>query len=138
MIPTPSWVKGPGDFLHWFLTSFARMGADTKWKYGTIRCYVTFGWYQVHSVTHPGYHYGQYPKWLWNLDCRYGHRLLAPLFPLSSAFHKFMYRLAYKMALRRWPEHRQALLDGMDYPELIKGELTDEEAKHLIHGFSRP
>jgi hypothetical protein len=128
----PPWVYEPATYLQWYLQTFARMDAPAKWKFDTVRCYVTFGWHQFHSITHPGYAFSRYPRWLWWLDCTVGSQLIRLLGKLPDKFHEFMYRRAYKHVLRKWPEHRAAILSGMDYPELIKEELTNAESNYLI------
>lgn len=45
-----------------------RVGVHSKEKFGTIRWSLYFCDNTVHSLTHPGYVYSQYPKWLWKLD----------------------------------------------------------------------
>jgi len=47
-----------------------RIGVHSKEKYGTARWSLYFFDGTLHSFTHPGYVYNQYPKWLWKLNCR--------------------------------------------------------------------
>lgn len=53
------------------IVKIARVGVHSKEKYGTLRWsfYLFDG--SLHSLTHPGYVYSQYPKWLWKLNCNY-------------------------------------------------------------------
>lgn len=95
--------------------------SQMKEKYGTARVYCSFGLHQIHSITHPGYVFNQYPKWLWVLDCHYGHRLLRLFQPLVIKWQTFIYRLAYKKALKKFPHIKDEILGGADYRELLKG-----------------
>lgn len=52
-----------------FLKKWGRVHvSQTKAKYGTCRVYVSFGWWGLHSITHPGYAYLRFPKWLQWVD----------------------------------------------------------------------
>jgi hypothetical protein len=60
-----------------------RVGVHSKEKYGTARwsLYLCDG--TLHSLTHPGYVYSQYPKWLWSFDIMYRPiRFIAPIIRL--------------------------------------------------------
>ncbi len=106
-----------------FLRKWGRISVtQTKEKYGTARVYCHFGWYQLHSITHPGYVYSRFPDWLWRLDCRVLSRLIAPLSRhIVVPFHTWLYRLAYKRALKKYPHIREEILDGADWSELLEG-----------------
>jgi len=116
--------KGINDAAEWigsFLVRWGRVSvSDTKEKWGTARVYCRFGWTQLHDLTHPRYAYLQYPKWLIRLD-------FAVFMPIISRsigrwivpYHKFLYRLAYKKAIKKWPHLKLEILNGADYPELL-------------------
>lgn len=93
----------------------------TQWKekYGTVRVYCDFGWYQIHSITHPGYVYSRYPQWLWILDCDWGSRLCHYLSRVVVPLQRKLYTHLYGRALRKWPHLRREILTGADYPELL-------------------
>lgn len=104
------------------LRRYARLNVtDMKTKFGEVRVYCGFGWHQVHCITHPGYAYGRYPQWLWELDCRFGHIIMRPLNIVVIPLQKWAYRWYYKKALERWPHIRRSILQGADWPELLKG-----------------
>jgi len=92
-----------------------------KEKFGTVRVYCSFGWYQLFNVTHPGYHYNRYPIWLWNLDCLW----LSKIFPLLNfiivPLQEKLYTYCYRRAIKKWPHLRKEILSGADYSELLKG-----------------
>jgi hypothetical protein len=109
-------------FIGSWLRKWGRLPVmDWKEKWGTVRVYTGFGWYQVHCITHPGHHYSRYPQWLWELDCRYGHHLMPPINWLVIPIQERLYRWRYRQALRRWPHLREEILNGADWPELLKG-----------------
>jgi len=104
-----------------FCRKWGRIGVrQTKEKYGTARVYCSFGWYQLFSITHPGYAYSRYPKWLWVLDCRYISKLIAPLNKIVAPYHVFIYRLAYKRAIKKFPLIREEIISGADWKELLE------------------
>lgn len=116
---------GIGESASWMGIQLRRWGrvqvTTTKEKYGTARVYCAFGWYQFHSITHPGYVRSRYPNWLWKLDCYYGHYLMAPLNRLVVPYQKWLYRMVYKKALKKWPHLAAEILMGADFTELLVG-----------------
>ena len=92
-----------------------------KEKFGILRCYCTLGWYQFHDITHPGHVYRRYPKWLWNLDCLVGSKIISLVNPLVLYWHKKVYRAAYAEAVRLFPHIRTEILCMADYDELLEG-----------------
>ncbi len=116
--------KGINDAADWIrdqLTKWGRINVtDAKEKFGTVRVYCTFGWYQFHSITHPRDSYCRYPRWLWNLDCRYGQYFLWPTFWPAEIYHRWLYRKTYQRALRKWPHLREEILSGADHVEYLR------------------
>lgn len=96
---------------------------DYKEKYGTVRVYTDLGWYNLHSIFYPGYVYCQFPEWLWSFDVYHGHKLLkyTGINWLSVKLHMFLYRLAYKKAVAKYPEIRDNILNFADWSDLLKG-----------------
>ena len=92
-----------------------------KEKFGTLRCYCRLGWYQFQDITHPGYSFNQYPKWLWNLDCIVGSKIIGLVNPLVLYWHKKVYRSAYAEAVKLFPHIRVEILCMADYSELLEG-----------------
>lgn len=94
------------------LRTYGRVNvSDMKEKYGTARVYVSFGWTQLHDITHPGYHYIQWkgghyyvPSWL--------NYLVIP-------YQKWLYRYYYKKALKKFPHLVEEILTGADWSELL-------------------
>ncbi len=104
-----------------FLRKWGRVNVtQTKEKYGTARVYCSLGWYDLHSITHPGYHYSQYPNWLWLLNCRVFSRIVPKFNLIVRPYHVFLYRLAYKRAIRKYPHIAKAITCCADYRELLK------------------
>jgi hypothetical protein len=79
---------------------FARIGVNSKEKYGTIRwdLYLFNG--TMHSLTHPGYVYSQYPKWLWAFDVYY--EPLRFLKPLIIPWQKLVVKLTFLYLSKRY------------------------------------
>lgn len=98
------------------------MVTTTKEKYGTSRVYCMFGLHSLHTLTHPGYVYSQYPQWLWTLDIWYLSKFFRfkPINYVTIRWQIFIYRLAYKKAIKKYPFIRKEILNGSDYPEILK------------------
>lgn len=91
-----------------------------KEKYGTVRVYCSLGLHDWHQLTHPGYAYNQWPRWLWPLNFK-GEWLKRLLNRGVYPFHCWLYRRYYKEAVRRWPHLREEILSVADYDELLGG-----------------
>jgi len=104
-----------------FLVKWGRVNVrDTKEKYGTARVYLSFGWHQLHSVTHPRHMYSRYPDWLWKLDCRYLYKIFQLLNYIVIPYHIWLYKLAYKRAVIKRPHLVAEIICGADFIELLK------------------
>lgn len=121
--------EGIGDAAEYIGRNLRRWGrvgvTTTKEKYGTVRVYCGFGWYQLFSITHPGYVYSRYPNWLWSLDCLYLSRLIRPLNRVVVPYQRWLYTYFYGRALKKWPHLRLEILSGADWNELL--------AKYGVH-----
>lgn len=105
-----------------YLINFGRVNVtQTKEKYGTVRVYCTLGWYSIHDITHPGYSYSQYPKWLFNLDYSCFSKIVSLFNPIVLKYHQWLYRRAYKKAVQKWPHLTYEILVCADYSEFLKG-----------------
>lgn len=115
-------VGEAADDIGLFLRRWGRLNVrQTKEKWGMVCVYCDFGWYQMHSITHPGYAFSQYPKWFWKFDIDVLSRVIEPLNKIVVPFHKWLYRLAYKKAVRKYPYIQEEILRGADWPELLEG-----------------
>lgn len=95
--------------------------AQTKVKFGSIRVYMSFGWDSLLTLTHPRWsHYGPYPEWLKNFDIMYISKALPWTNPVVIPYQRWIYRLAYKAALKRWPNLQDEIIDSADYSELLQ------------------
>lgn len=106
-----------------FCVKWGRLGGQAKEKYGTARFYAWFGVHGLHNITHPGSAgYAWYPKWLIHCDLFYFPTLFkwAGITWFFSKWQPFIYSLAYKRALKKYPHIREEIISGADYPELIK------------------
>ena len=113
-------VGQAADEIGEFCRRWGRIGVrQTKEKYGTARVYCSLGWYQLHCITHPGHCYSRYPKWLWKFDINYLSKIIRRI-PIIR-YHKFIYRLAYKRALRKYPFIRDEIIYGADWSEFLEG-----------------
>lgn len=82
-----------------------------KEKWGIVCVYCSFGWWQVHNITHPGYSYIQ-----WKIGHLYVPELLNKL---VVPYQEWLYRRYYRKALQKWPHLREEILSGADYSELL-------------------
>lgn len=94
---------------------------DAKEKWGTVRVSCTFGWYSLHDVVYPGYHFNQFPRWLQTIDYHVLSTVVQQLSKLAYPWQKRYYRRVYAEAVKKYPHHRTAILEWADWPELLKG-----------------
>lgn len=133
-----SGISNAAYFIGKYLKFWGRMSVTCmKEKYGTARVYCMFGWWQFHSIVYPGYVFSQFPLWLWKLDCYYGHYLLRPLNYLVVPFHRWIYRRAYRLAIKKWPHLAGEILTGADFIELLvdldpRLKIKNEDGCHFI------
>lgn len=108
--------------VSWFSINarrWGRLGGQIKEKFGTLRFYVTFH-YQFHDLVHPGYVYSRWPKWLWVLDLKItGSYFYTPIRTLIHRYQTFVYKLLYKLAVKKWPHFKDEILCYADYPEFL-------------------
>lgn len=103
---------------------------QTKEKYGTARVYTSFGWTSLHSLVYPGYCYSQFPNWLWNMDCDYiGPVIRCLIEPWFIKWQYFIYRRAYRLAIKKWPHLFEEITRCMDFQKLLP------EAEHYWRGW---
>lgn len=115
-------VELAAKYIALFLVKWGRVPVrDYKEKYGTVRVYLSFGFYGFHSIIHPQHIYNQWPKWLWTLDCNFGTKIINPFNKLVVPYHCWLYRLAYKRAIKKYPMIKKEILSCADYAELLKG-----------------
>ena len=117
---------GISDAAHFIGDNLRKYGRvcvlDSKEKYGTVRVYCVFGWTGFHSITHPGYAYNRYPKWLWNVDTSQPvYKAFSVLNKIVVPYQQWLYRRAYKKAIAKWPHLVLEILDGADWSELLTG-----------------
>lgn len=104
-----------------FCKKWGRMGVwQTKEKYGTARVYCSFGLWGFHSLINPGYARNRWPSWLWKLDCDYGTRVITPFNWFIAHYQIFIYKIAYKRAIKKYPFIKKEILVCADYSEYLK------------------
>jgi hypothetical protein len=115
---------------------YVRRGGKPVWCGNSVRFYAMFGVRNMHSLTHPGWaNYAWYPKWLIRFDTT----VMPHVFKWTgmrrafSVWQPFVYSLAYKRALRRWPHLQAEILCDADWPELIRGHTRrDGNDLHIL------
>lgn len=91
----------------------------TKEKFGTSRVYCSFGHYQIGSLISPGTGwYGDWPWW-----CKWTWKIYTPKWinALLIPYQRMVYRLAYRIAIRKYSMIKKEILYGADWPEFLKG-----------------
>ena len=110
------------DFIDKNLVFWGRINVrQAKEKFGTARIYCSLGWYQLLSITHPRSCFNRYPKWLWNLDCKYGTKIIPFLFNwFIVPYHKWLYRKIYSLACKKYPHIKNEICYCADYDKLLE------------------
>jgi len=115
-------VDNAARYIGLFLRKWGRVGVrDYKEKFGTCRIYLSLGWEQLHSITHPGHCYSRYPHWLWILDCKYLSKIVRLFNYVILPYHIWLYNKAYQNAIKKWPHIKEEILIQADFPDLIDG-----------------
>ena len=120
-----SGISDAAYYIGGFLRRYGRVQVtDMKEKYGSCRVYCHFGWMCLLNITHPGWlFYRPYPRWLMKFDiwCLSGRRAFFYINHVIVPYQKWLYRLAYKKALKKWPHLEMEILDGADWQDLLCG-----------------
>lgn len=108
-------VNDAAEYIAKFCLKWSRMRV-TGWKekYGTVRVYCSFGWYQLGELFFPTSVFCRGPKILWRIYIpRWVNALIIP-------YHQWIYRIAYKKAIKKWPMIREEILSSADWNELLE------------------
>jgi hypothetical protein len=119
-------INAAAEYIGKYCSIYGRFGGQYKEKYGTVRFYAKFGHISLHTLVYPGYMYSKFPDWLWNLDIMYISKILD--FVIGKLFVKwqiFIYKRAYKTAIKRWSHIKPEILLSMDHPELLDREVKE-------------
>jgi len=83
------------------MKNFGRIGVHSKEKYGTARWNIYLCDGTLHSFTHPGYVYSQFPKWLWKFDVTY--KPLRFIAPLIRLWQKQVVKFSFYYVCNKYP-----------------------------------
>lgn len=112
--------------LNRIMRRYGRIGVHSKEKYGTLRFSIYLCSGSLHSFTHPGYYYSQYPKWLWSFDVM--NKPLKHIAPVIRFWQKLVIQYAFTIVTAKYPHIRKEIIS--DAPrELLPCELAIECAK---------
>lgn len=96
----------------------ARIGIHSKEKYGTIRWSLYLFNGTLHSLTHPGYVYSQYPKWLWSFDVR--NKPLKFLQKPINLYQKLIVALTFEYLVYKYPHITDEIISDAPRELLFK------------------
>jgi hypothetical protein len=116
-MPTHYWGDDSFDWKSLYLAEIdvrnivklARIGIHSKEKYGTLRWDFYFCDGSLHSLTHPGYMFSQYPKWLWRFDVTY--EPLKFIAPLIRFFQKKLVMYAFHVVCSKYPNVKAEIIE---------------------------
>lgn len=111
------------------MENFGRVGVHSKEKYGTARWDIYLCEGTLHSLTHPGYVYSQYPKWLWVFDVRC--KPLRFIAPIVRFWQKIVIKFAFNYICNKYPHIDREIV--IHAPE----ELLPEKLKILRNSMWR-
>jgi hypothetical protein len=108
------------------ILKLGRIGVHSKEKYGTLRWDLFLCDGTLHSITHPGYVYSQYPKWLWRFDIR--HKPLKWVARFVNIIQIKIVQYAFTKVCNKYPHIRDEII--MDAPrEILPPDLALASAK---------
>lgn len=112
-------IDSAAEFIGKGIRKFGRISVwQYKEKYGTVRVYCSFGWNSLQHIIFPGYVRQVIPAWI---DNNFISKIIQMLNPIIVPYQYFIYRLFYKLAVKKWPHLREEILSCADYSELLKG-----------------
>lgn len=97
------------------MLKYGRIGVNSKEKYGTIRWDLSFFDGTIHSLTHPGYYYNQFPRCLYNFTMQY--KVLFFLTPFLVFWQKLVAQYAFTVICDKYPHIIKEIL--CDAPENV-------------------
>ena len=116
-------VEDAADYIGSFLAKWGRINVlQAKEKFGTVRIYSSWGWSCFHGIIWPS-HCWIHKWWPYSLDLWLSGWLLPIFVWLTEWYRRYIYRLAYKKALKKWPDIRHEILSSVDYEEIMEGYL---------------
>jgi hypothetical protein len=113
-------INAAAHYIYHYLKRWGVPVRDYKEKYGTVRVYTGFGFergWLMNTIFYPGHMYYRFPQWVRRID------YMIPIHwlnPIAVPFHMWLYKRAYRNAIRKWPHLREEILHGADYSELLK------------------
>lgn len=123
-------VSNAADEIGAFIARWGRMGVmQTKEKFGTVRVYCTFGMDCIHGLVWP-YHHWIHKWWPYKLDLLMSSLLSRILNIILIPYQRFIYRLAYKRAVKKYPHLWKEILIMADYGELLDGIAGYKYSEH--------
>jgi hypothetical protein len=105
---------------------YGRIGVHSKEKYGSLRFDLFFCDGTLHSLTHSGYVYSQYPEWLWRFDQDY--QPLRLLTPVINFWQKLVLQYAFTVVCAKYPHIRDEIINNAP-KELLPCDLAIACAK---------
>ena len=109
-------VDNAAAYIGQFCRSWGRIQVrQYKEKFGTVRVYCSLYCQCLHDLIFPGYCHVRSPYVLWTFP------ILRPFHKAVFLYQKFIYRLAYKNAIKKWPAIHEEILCAADFGEYLKG-----------------
>lgn len=102
----------------WLMSKLGRIGVHSKEKYGLARWDLSLFNGHLHDLTHPGYVYSQYPKWLWSFDIEY--RPLRFLTWLIRPYQALVVKLTFLYLWYKFPHIRPEVFSDAPRELLFK------------------
>jgi hypothetical protein len=116
-----SGVENAAEFIAEYIAKYGRIIVmQYKEKFGTVRVYCSVGFNCFYSLLNPRKIYIN-PKWPYLLDLKIS-AFLSPLMNfVLRPLQKYVYRRAYKLAIKKYPHLKEEILYSCDYPEFLGG-----------------
>lgn len=114
-------VDDAAEMIGAFISRWGRMGVmQTKEKFGTVRVYCHFGIDCIHSIFWPR-HCWIHKWWPYSFDLSISSWLMPLVNKIMVPYQEWIYRLAYKRAVKKYPHLTNEILVMADYGKLLDG-----------------
>ena len=114
-------ISDAAEYIYMYLKRWRVPVRDYKEKWGTVRVYCSLhwerGWLFMHLLK-PNHVYYRFPEWVRKVDYYIPAHWLNPIL---HPFFCWLYRRAYRNAIRKWPHLACEIYHGADYGELLQG-----------------
>lgn len=97
--------------LGFIMEKLGRVGVHSKEKFGTLRFTLFLCDGTIHSLTHPGYCYNQFPKWAWSITMN--KKVLGWIAPVVRFWQRQVIKTAFSIVCSKYSHIQDEIIEDM-------------------------